>query len=70
MSAPEPYSTNIWVSRIQGLQAHLRIIRDDLQDSEFTAGHRAHKQAIAGLDEADRYLADRDWSTDAQGPSL
>lgn len=57
----EPYSTNIWVSRIQGLQSHLRIIAADCAHSDSQHVRRIGRQALAGIAEADRYLADRCW---------
>lgn len=58
----EPYSTNIWVSRVQGLQSHLRIIAAECVGSDNAHVQRLGRQAMAGIAEGDRYLADREWS--------
>lgn len=60
----EPYSTAIWLSRIQGLQSHLRIIARECADSDDKHVQRIGRQALAGIVEADRYIADKDWSCD------
>lgn len=57
----EPYSTMIWVNRIQGLQSHLRIIAKDCADSDNRHVQRIGRQAQAGVEEADRYIADPHW---------
>jgi hypothetical protein len=61
MMAGEPYSTMIWVSRIQGLKSHLRIIARDCEGSDDRHVLRLGRQAQAGVEEADRYLADQRW---------
>lgn len=57
----EPYSTMIWVSRIKGLQSHLRIIASECAGSDSVHVQRIGRQALAGIAEADRYLADQCW---------
>ena len=63
MSAP--YSTMVWVSRIEGLKSHLRLIVADCEGSESNHVQRLCRQAQAGIAEADRYIADQDWGDDA-----
>lgn len=57
----EPYSTMIWVNRIQGLKSHLRIIARECADSDSRHIRAIGRQAQAGLDEADGYIADQHW---------
>lgn len=56
----EPYSTNIWISRIQGLQSHLRIIVRDCEGSDDPHVQRLGRQALAGVAEAQRYVDDKE----------
>lgn len=60
----DQYPTVVWVGRIRGLQSHLRVIAQSCADSENPHVQRIGRQAISGIAEADRYLADPDWSTD------
>lgn len=62
----EPYSTAIWIARIQGLQGHLRIIARDCADSEDPHVQRLGRQALAGVAEAERYILDKEWSDDEE----
>lgn len=48
----------IWVSRIEGLKSHLRIIQRDGANSGHPGMERMARQASAGIVEADRYLSD------------
>jgi len=57
----QSYPTSVWVNRIQGLQSHLRIIARDCADSENPHVNRIGRQALAGVAEAERYIADREW---------
>lgn len=56
----EPYSTMVWVARIQGLKSHLRIIAEECAGSELTHVQRIGRQAKAGILEANRYLSDKE----------
>ena len=58
------YPTVVWISRIRGLQSHLRLIAQSCADSDNPHVQRIGRQAVCGIAEADRYLADPDWSTD------
>lgn len=60
----QPYPTIVWLSRIAGLQSHLRLIAQSCADSDNPHVQRIGRQAACGIAEADRYLADPDWSTD------
>jgi len=55
----EPYSTTICISRIQGLQSHLRIIAAECVGSDILHVQRIGRQAMAGIAEAQRYVDDR-----------
>lgn len=57
----EPYSTMIWVSRVEGLKSHLRLIASECAGSENRHVQRIGRQALAGIAEADRYLVDPCW---------
>lgn len=59
----EPYSTVIWVSRIEGLKSCLRVIARDCEGSDSSHVQRIGRQALAGIAEADRYIADQCWPT-------
>lgn len=56
-----PYSTAIWVSRIQGLESQFRIIAAECEGSENRHVLRIGRQAKAGIEEARRYIADQQW---------
>lgn len=66
----DPYPTIVWVSRIRGLQSHLRLIAQSCAGSENVHVQRIGRQAECGIAEADRYLADPDWSTDGLGQEV
>ncbi len=59
----EPYSAMIWVSRIEGLKSHLRLIANECAASECNHVQRIGRQALVGIAEADRYLSDQCWPT-------
>jgi len=61
----EPYSTMIWIGRVQALQSQLRIIENDCEGSENPHVQRIGKQAKAGIAEADKFVDDPEWETDA-----
>lgn len=61
----EAYPTIVWVSRIEGLKSHLRLIAQSCAGSDNAHVQRIGRQADCGIAEADRYLADPDWSTDS-----
>ncbi len=60
----EPYSTVVWVSRVEGLKSHLRLIASECAGSECDHIQRIGRQAMTGIAEADRYLADQCWPDD------
>lgn len=60
----DPYPTVVWIGRIRGLQSHLRLIAQSCAHSDNPHVQRISRQAASGIAEADRYLADPDWSTD------
>jgi hypothetical protein len=61
--ASGPFSTIIWLGRIENLKTHLRIIQQDGETSEHPGMQRMARQAAAGIAEADRYLAEPDWDS-------
>lgn len=52
----ESYGTQVWISRIQNLQCHLRIIGQHLPETKM--GEWLGKQVAAAMREADAYIAD------------
>lgn len=62
----EPYPTMLWVSRVAGLQSHLRIIATECAGSEDSHVQRIERQALAGIAEAELYLADLCWPADEE----
>ena len=53
-SSDTSYGVGVWIGRIQGLDAHLRIIARDLPGEDT----RLHRQVAAAQAEARRYVAD------------
>lgn len=53
-SSDTSYGVGVWIGRIQGLEAHLRIIARDLPGEDT----RLHRQVASAQAEARRYVAD------------
>lgn len=47
----------LWVSRVENLRIHLKLIRDHYAGDDSAHAEWAVRQAQAGMDAADEYLA-------------
>ena len=53
----EEWPRYLWVSRVENLRIHLKLIRDHFAGDDSAQAECAVRQAQAGMDAADEYLA-------------